>query len=120
METIENTHNSDNCANIEIALDIIVGKWQPIILFHLINNEKLRFSEFQRAIPNISKKVLTNQLRELERHDIVHRKVYAEVPPRVEYSMTEYGMNLKTVLLSMHTWGLEHLQHLKELHGGSK
>ena len=115
METKVNIHDSDNCANIEIAMDIIVGKWKPVILFHLLNNEKLHFSELQRAIPDISKKMLTNQLRELERHDIVHRKVYAEVPPRVEYSMTEYGMKLKTVLISMQTWGLEHLQHLKEL-----
>lgn len=112
---MERKANRDNCANIEIAMDIIIGKWKPVILHHLLNNEKLRFSELQRAIPDISKKMLTNQLRELERHDIVHRKVYAEVPPRVEYSMTEYGMKLKTVLISMQTWGLEHLQHLKEL-----
>lgn len=115
METKANTHNTDNCANIEIAKDIIIGKWKPVILLHLFNNEKLRFSELQRAIPDISKKMLTNQLRELERHDIVHRKVYAEVPPRVEYSVTVYGNSLKTVLLSMHTWGLEHLHHLNEL-----
>ena len=113
METKTVTHS--NCANIEIAMDIIVGKWKPVILFHLSNNDKLRFSGLQRAIPDISKKMLTNQLRELEYHDIVHREVYAEVPPRVEYSMTEYGMSLKSVLNAMQVWGLEHLQHLSEL-----
>jgi len=115
VKTKPNIHNRDNCANIEIALDIIVGKWKPVILFHLLNNEKLRFSELQRAIPDISKKMLTNELRDLEYHDIVHRKVYAEVPPRVEYSMTEYGMKLKSVLMAMQSWGLEHLMHLNEL-----
>ena len=109
------THNPENCANIEIALDIIVGKWKPVIMFHLLNNDKLRFSELQRLIPDISKKMLTNQLRELEHHDIIHREVYAEVPPRVEYSITEYGMGLKEVLMAMQKWGLTHLQHLREL-----
>ena len=107
--------NHENCANLEIALDIIVGKWKPVILFHLLNNDKLRFSELQRLIPDISKKMLTNQLRELEFHDIIHREVYAEVPPRVEYSMTDYGLGLKEVLIAMQKWGLTHLQHLREL-----
>ena len=115
MEMKSTAHNRDNCSNIEIAMEIIVGKWKPVILFHLMNNEKLRFSELQRAIPDISKKMLTNQLRELEYHNIVHREVYPEVPPRVEYSMTEYGLKLKSVLLTMQMWGLEHLQHLDEL-----
>ena len=81
----------ENCGELQVALDIIVGKWKPIILFHLMENEKLRFSELQRAIPEITKKMLTSQLRELEYNDIVHREVYQQVPPKVEYSMTEYG-----------------------------
>ncbi|MFJ7367305.1 winged helix-turn-helix transcriptional regulator [Peribacillus frigoritolerans] len=108
-------HRTENCENIEISLDIIVGKWKPIILFHLLSNDKMRFSELQRAIPEISKKMLTNHLRDLEFHDIIKREVFAEVPPRVEYSMTEYGMKLKNVLMAMQEWGIEHLQHLKEL-----
>lgn len=104
--------NLDNgikkCDNIELAIEVIVGKWKPIILFHLINNDKLRFSELQRAIPDISKKMLTNQLRELEHHNIVHREVYAEVPPRVEYSMTASGMAVKDVLIAMQKWGNAH------------
>ncbi|MBM7655550.1 winged helix-turn-helix transcriptional regulator [Neobacillus cucumis] len=82
-----------------------------------MHNDKLRFSELQRAIPDITKKMLTTQLRELEYHDIINRKVYAEIPPKVEYSMKEYGKGLIPVLKSMKTWGLSHLLHLKELYG---
>ncbi|OIK17180.1 transcriptional regulator [Bacillus sp. MUM 116] len=109
---------NNNCTgDIEVALDIIVGKWKPVILFHLMINEKLRFSELQRAIPEITKKMLTSQLRELEYHDIINRRVYQQVPPKVEYSMTEYGQGLIPVLVSMRNWGLKHLEHLDELYG---
>jgi DNA-binding HxlR family transcriptional regulator len=107
----------DNCGNIEVALDTIVGKWKPVILFNLMSNEKLRFSELQRAIPEITKKMLTSQLRELEYHDIINRKVYQQVPPKVEYSMTEYGRGLIPMLAPMRDWGLKHLAHLDELYG---
>jgi DNA-binding HxlR family transcriptional regulator len=102
---------------VETALDILVGKWKPVILYHIFGNEKLRFSELQRLIPDITKKMLTTQLRELEYHDIVHRKVYAQIPPKVEYSITEYGKGIMPMLESMHEWGLAHLQHLDELYG---
>ncbi|MDM5221061.1 winged helix-turn-helix transcriptional regulator [Peribacillus sp. NJ11] len=108
---------TNNCGNIEVALDLIVGKWKPVILFHLMSNEKLRFSELQRAIPEVTKKMLTTQLRELEYHDIINRKVYPQVPPKVEYSMTEYGRGLMPVLVAMRNWGLSHLEHLDELYG---
>ncbi|MDM8102640.1 MULTISPECIES: winged helix-turn-helix transcriptional regulator [Oceanobacillus] len=107
----------ENCGELQVALDIIVGKWKPIILFHLMENEKLRFSELQRAIPEITKKMLTSQLRELEYNDIVHRKVYQQVPPKVEYSMSPYGHGLKPLLVSMRSWGTEHLEHLEKLYG---
>ena len=67
-----------------------------------------RFNELKRLIPNISQRMLTNQLRELERDGLVHRKVYAEVPPRVEYSVTEFGMTLLPVLLELKKWAEEH------------
>ena len=104
-------------AGIETALDILVGKWKPVILFQIIKNDTLRFSELQRLIPGVTKKMLTTQLRELEYHDIINRKVYAQVPPKVEYSVTEYGKKLFPLLLSMHEWGLQHLEHLNELYG---
>jgi DNA-binding HxlR family transcriptional regulator len=105
---------------VETALELLVGKWKPVILFHLIGKGTLRFSELQKLIPDVTKKMLTTQLRELEYHDIVKRKVYAVIPPKVEYSITEYGEGLKPLLLSMHEWGLSHLQHLDELYGESQ
>lgn len=105
----------EHCGELQVALDTIVGKWKPIILFYLMKNDTLRFSELQRLIPEITKKMLTSQLRELERNDIVHRKVYQQVPPKVEYSMTEYGEGLIPLLTSMRSWGLQHLEHLETL-----
>lgn len=114
---MKNITTGENCGELQVALDTIVGKWKPIILFHLMENEKLRFSELQRAIPEITKKMLTSQLRELEYNDIVHRKVYQQVPPKVEYSMSTYGHGLKPLLVSMRSWGTEHLEHLEKLYG---
>lgn len=102
---------------VETALEILVGKWKPVILFHLVDKETLRFSELQKLIPGVTKKMLTTQLRELEYHDIIKRKVYPVIPPKVEYSITEYGEGLKPLLTSMHEWGLTHLHHLDELYG---
>lgn len=103
--------------SVETALDIIVGKWKPVILYHILRKQTLRFSELQRLIPDITKKMLTTQLRELEYHDIIHRKVYAQVPPKVEYSITEYGKGMEALLEAMHKWGNTHIQHLEKLYG---
>ncbi|NHC41089.1 helix-turn-helix transcriptional regulator [Bacillus sp. MM2020_1] len=105
---------------IETALDILVGKWKPVILFHIFDKGTLRFSELQRLIPKVTKKMLTTQLRELEHHDIINRKIYAQIPPKVEYSITEYGKGLMPLLVSMHEWGLTHLQHLDELYAAKQ
>lgn len=75
----------------------------------------MRFSELKRAIPRITQKMLTSQLRELEAHDIVHRKVYAQVPPKVEYSLTDYGSDMIPILKIMQEWGTSHLRHLQTL-----
>lgn len=101
----------------ETALDILVGKWKPVILLRLFANGTMRFSELQRAIPDITKKMLTQQLRELEYHDIVHREVYQQIPPKVEYSITEYGQRMTPLLQAMNDWGEGHLTHLIELYG---
>lgn len=77
----------------------------------------MRFSELKRLIPGITKKMLTTQLRELEYHDIINRKVYAQIPPKVEYSITEYGKKLEPILQLMHEWGLQHIEHLNQLYG---
>ncbi|MBB6730187.1 winged helix-turn-helix transcriptional regulator [Cohnella zeiphila] len=101
----------------ETALEILIGKWKPVILYHLFSNGTMRFSELHKAIPDITKKMLTSQLRELEYHDIVHRKIYPEIPPKVEYSITEYGQRLTPLLQTMGDWGSAHERHLKELYG---
>lgn len=96
---------------VDSALDIIVGKWKPIILLHLMNDGTMRFSELKRSIPEITQKMLTKHLRELENEDIVKRVVYPQVPPKVEYSITEYGRTLEEILVAMHEWGTKHTTH---------
>ena len=93
------------------ALSILVGKWKPIILLHLLKNGTQRFSELKRRMPGITQKMLTNQLRELENEDIIQRVVYPQVPPKVEYSITEYGRSLEPILHAMHEWGTKHTLH---------
>src|SRR3984893_9733811 len=99
------------------VIEILIGKWKPIILFHLFSKGTMRFSELQKAMPDITKKMLTQQLRELEYHNIVHREIYRQIPPKVEYSITEYGKGMKTVLQVMHDWGMAHVEHLHKLYG---
>ncbi|NJM07416.1 helix-turn-helix transcriptional regulator [Candidatus Gracilibacteria bacterium] len=93
---------------VEVTLDIIGGKWKQLILYYLLQGTK-RFNELRRMMPNVTQQMLTTQLRELERDGIVHRKVYAEVPPKVEYSLTERGRSLEPILLAMLAWGEEYL-----------
>jgi len=93
---------------VEDALGILVGKWKPLILLHLLKEGTQRFSELKRSIPGITQKMLTKQLRELESEDIIDRVVYPQVPPKVEYSITEYGRSLEPILEAMHEWGMNH------------
>jgi DNA-binding HxlR family transcriptional regulator len=95
-----------NCP-VKLTASIIGGKWKPPLLFHLDGRTR-RFCELQRLIPGLTKKMLTQHLRELERDGIVRRKVYAEVPPRVEYSLTRHGESLKPILKLMSAWGNRH------------
>ena len=96
---------------VEDALGILVGKWKPVILLHLLQNGTKRFSELKRSLPGITQKMLTKQLRELEDEDIIKRVVYPQVPPKVEYSITEYGKSLEPILEAMHEWGTKHTLH---------
>lgn len=86
------------------AVQVIGGKWKLSIVFHLMGGTR-RFGELRRLIPGVTQQMLTSQLRELEADGIVHRKVYAEVPPKVEYSLTEVGQELKAVTRHLEKWG---------------
>lgn len=99
---------------VDNALGILVGKWKPIILLNLMKEGTQRFSELQRDLPGITQKMLTKQLRELEDEDIISRVVYPQVPPKVEYSITEYGKTLEPILMDMHEWGMKHTLHKQQ------
>ena len=92
---------------IDVTIKTIGGKWKPILLHHLLSGTK-RFGELKKMTPDITQKMLTQQLRELENDKLIERKVYAEVPPKVEYSLTHYGLSLKDVLTELSLWGIEH------------
>ena len=93
---------------VETTLAVIGGKWKPLILWHLGEDGVSRFSELQRTIPGITRKVLTQHLRELEGDGIVARKIFNEVPPHVEYSLTKYGQTLRPLLRALCNWGSKH------------
>ncbi|PAE23545.1 helix-turn-helix domain-containing protein [Bacillus sp. 7894-2] len=98
---------------VEATLDVIGGKWKVVIMCHLIKGEK-RTSELKRLMPGITQKMLTQQLRELEADGVVNRTVYDQVPPKVVYSLTDYGWSLRPILDAMCNWGEGHI----ELTGG--
>ncbi|MBK3494672.1 helix-turn-helix transcriptional regulator [Viridibacillus sp. YIM B01967] len=110
---LKDKKNPQQC-QIVVALNMIVGKWKPIILDHLLHGEPLRFNELKKLIPDITQRMLTMHLRELEEHDILTRTVYPQVPPKVEYRITEYGMTLQPMLKTMQQWGANHIEHMKE------
>ena len=101
--------NKVSCGNyrceIEVTLEILSGKWKSLLLWNLGNHEVIRFNEFKHIIPEISQKMLTQQLRDLEKNNIVHREIYNQVPPMVEYSLTETGQKLLPILEAMDIWG---------------
>ncbi|MDC9616269.1 helix-turn-helix domain-containing protein [Xenorhabdus khoisanae] len=90
---------------VEVALDLIGGRWKGVVLYHLIESDYLRFNELHRRLPGISQRLLTKQLRDLEESGLVSRTVYAEVPPRVEYRLTEEGSTLRPVIEVLANWG---------------
>lgn len=89
---------------VEVAISMIGGKWKPVLLFHLMMGTK-RYSQLQKLVSNASDRMLTRSLRELENDGLVHREVFAEVPPRVEYSLTEDGETFYPIMLEMARWG---------------
>jgi DNA-binding HxlR family transcriptional regulator len=104
-------YNPNNCP-VTHCMNKIGGKWKPIVIF-LINMEKNRFSLLQKAIPDISKQMLVNQLREMEADHLIERKVFAEIPPRVEYKLSEYGKTLLPIIGVMADWGKKDIKRSK-------
>lgn len=96
---------------VELTLDVIGGKWKGATLFHLIDGPK-RFGALRRDLPRVSQRMLTLQLREMEADGLVHREVFPEVPPHVEYSLTEFGQTLVPMILAMKAWGAEHRERV--------
>ena len=90
--------------DVEATLSVIGGRWKPVLVCHLLDGKK-RFGELRRLTPNATERMITLQLRELEADGILSRHVYAEVPPRVEYELTEYGRTLEAILVPMWEWG---------------
>lgn len=98
-------HPMDVKCPVESTLDIIGGKWKVVLLYHLIDGEK-RFNELRRICPSITQRMLTLQLRELEEDGIVHREVYQQIPPKVEYSLTPLGRSLEPIIIQIREWGV--------------
>jgi DNA-binding HxlR family transcriptional regulator len=95
------------CTSVQTTLKVLGGKWKPPILF-LLSSSTMRFGELKKTITGITQKMLTQELREMEADGLVNRKVYPEIPLKVEYSLTSYGKGLEPILKSMSEWGNKH------------
>jgi DNA-binding HxlR family transcriptional regulator len=95
--------------SVEATLEVIGGKWKCVILCHLTHGKK-RTSELKRLMPNITQKMLTQQLRELEEDGVINRIIYNQIPPKVEYELSEYGRSLEGILNSLCVWGEHHIE----------
>lgn len=100
-----------DCCPIEATLDVIGGRWKGVILYHLLNGEK-RFGELRRLLPHVTQRMLTLQLRELEEDNVIHREVFKQIPPKVEYSLTEFGKSLEPNLMLMCEWGKQYMSRI--------
>ncbi|NIX75342.1 winged helix-turn-helix transcriptional regulator [Microvirga terricola] len=101
----KNAKPPQSSCSVEATLSLIDGKWKVIILYKLLVGGTLRFNEIRRLIPAVTQRMLTNQLRELEADGLLIRKVYPEVPPRVEYRLSERGRSLEPVVMALKVWG---------------
>jgi DNA-binding HxlR family transcriptional regulator len=98
---------------VEATLDLIGGKWKGVILYHLLE-DTLRFNALRRRIPSCTQRMLTRQLRELEEAGLVHRHIYPQVPPRVDYALTPEGRSLEPIVRAMHAWGQARIVRMAE------
>ena len=98
---------------VEVTLDLVGGKWKGVIVYHLLETT-LRFNELKRKLPTATQRMLTRQLRELEECELVHREIFPQVPPRVDYSLTAEGRSLAPIILAMHEWGTGRLKRTED------
>lgn len=109
-----------SCSNyqceIELTLEILSGKWKALIIWNLHLHGVIRYNEFRRIIPNVTQKMLTQQLKELEKYGIVSRSAYPTVPPTVDYRLTELGEELIPIMSAMDSWGKAYVRRYQECH----
>nr|WP_294913364.1 helix-turn-helix domain-containing protein [uncultured Gilliamella sp.] len=104
-------HQPITSCPVDATINMIGGKYKSLILWKLMTETTLRFSQLQKEIPTATPKMLTQQLRELEANGLIHRHVYPVVPPKVEYSLTNFGKSIRPVLESMYVWGSDYLNN---------
>lgn len=100
---------------MEFTMNTIAGKWKLVILWHIYEEEVIRYGELKKAVNNITHKMLSNQLKELIQYDLVHKKMYHQVPPKTEYSLTERGKTLVPILRMMYEWGVTNREEIKAI-----
>ncbi len=108
---ISNLNDKNNICPIDYALNAIGGKWKMLILYKLMTEKVVRYGELKKSISGINHKMLSCQLKDLESYEIIHRIVYNEIPPKVEYSLSEKGISLLPILELMYKWGEENINN---------
>jgi DNA-binding HxlR family transcriptional regulator len=108
MDTLRPPFLSSSGCAVEGVMEVIGGKWKSVILYHLLGGT-LRFSDIRRKLPRITQRMLTSQLRELEADGLLTRRVYAQIPPKVEYTLSARGRSLEPILVGLKQWGDQHL-----------
>ena len=111
INTLRMKKNKKNICPVSYAMSIIGGKWKIIVISSLVNKGMHRYKELERAIPDVTPKMLVKVLKELEQEKLIVRKVYPEVPPRVEYSVTPLGLSLNKLILEINKWGEYHMSN---------